>query len=77
MIKPIFVAKVNCNLSKLEFDNIKQILARDLKDDYHILVIGVTETESIEFECFNADNLKPIDIEELQLKIKLWQKKDK
>ena len=66
MAKPIFVVKVPG--SKISVDammDLKFELCRSIGKEYHTLVIPC-DTEGFAFECFNADNVPPINEEQLK-----------
>ena len=63
MAKPIFIAKINVPIEKIE--SISSFINDKLKG-YHVLVINDSEIKESSYECLNdCKGLKDVDIEKL------------
>lgn len=67
MAKPILVVKLKQEYDKREyFKSIKELLKKELNDEYHVIITADISFKAVSFECFNdCKGLPDIDIEQL------------
>lgn len=62
-IKPIFVVRLPKYYDEADIERISIDLGKRLKD-YNIMCVQ-SNIEEVEFECYNLQGAKPIDLDEL------------
>lgn len=66
MAKPIFLMRIE-NKDGLDYEKTVKTIGERLSDEYHVLIIVEEDfPEGIKCECFNAEKITPIEIEELK-----------
>lgn len=66
MAKPIFLIKLNRTVTPEQGGEVKAKVESTLAGEYHVLVACVLDTSMAEFECFNAEHLPKITIDEIK-----------
>ena len=77
MARPIFVVRLRNTIPSSEYARFRDILYdSDLKDEYHILVMG-NEIDKTQFEVLNADKIESQQWNDIVInineKISKWQ----
>lgn len=71
MAKPILICKVDTkNINQFEIkdtmDNILSVLKKSINEEYHVIVVGNSEVNHIDFEVLNTDKADQVTLEKLQ-----------
>jgi hypothetical protein len=70
MAKPIFLIKLNRNVTPEQGKQVQDNVKETLKEEYHVVVACVLDAGMAEFECFNAERMPETTIEELKDSLK-------
>jgi hypothetical protein len=69
MSKPIFILRFpHSNEDRSKYLELLEMVRKTLRD-YHVLGFMDSNTGKIEFECYNADNVAEVDIQEIKQRI--------
>ena len=66
MAKPILIVYTRKNINK---DKILEELRNATQDEYHVFLVLKDDSQDFKLEVLNSDNLQPIDIEMLRIKL--------
>ena len=66
MAKPILIVYTRKNINK---DKILEELRNATQDEYHVFLVLKDDSQDFKLEVLNSDNLQPIDIEMLRMKL--------
>lgn len=66
MSKPIFIIRFPYSKEhREEYIEVLESIRRTMRD-YHVFSVMDSETERVEFECYNTDNASELDIEKIK-----------